>query len=232
MSTDSTSPEPILDAEAIPAAEPIGTPEGAGTAAEGATPAPPAMPDVAQAEAIATGAAASPAEAAAAQLAAGGTVAAPAATAATSTPGAFRRALAHELRLLGRFGVSLALVALGVAIGWNAYLGSRPAPAIGGDPSVIGQPAPAVVQEFAQAISSGDSDAIRSALQQEMFARYTAEMQRFGIASIDAVETLGTFTDGPRTATALILHGVTMDRSPFSLNLVVVTQDGLIVRLR
>jgi hypothetical protein len=169
--------------------------------------------------------------------AAAAVIAAPAAeaaspTAAPAAPGRTMKRLNVAAHRTMRFALGVALLALGFAVGWDVYIINRPAPAVIGDPTVVGQPAPAIVEEFANAVASGDSDAIRSALPQEMFARYTSEMQRFGIASISDVETLGTYTDGPRTATALMLFGTTIDRNPFAINLVVVTQNGLIVRLR
>jgi hypothetical protein len=146
-----------------------------------------------------------------------------------------RRARTLALTILGRvlrFAVAVGLLAVGVVLGWQVYLTNLPPPAIAGDPAVAGVPAPAGVAELANAIAADDADAIRSALHQDMFARYTSEMERFGIATVDSVDTQATYADGPRTATALILHGSTVDRNPFTINLVVVTQDGQIVRLR
>ena len=44
--------------------------------------------------------------------------------------------------------------------------------------------------------------------------------------------TLSTFVDGSRTATALVIPGRSADRNPFTMNLVVIAQDGQIVSLR
>ena len=46
------------------------------------------------------------------------------------------------------------------------------------------------------------------------------------------METLGTFVDGPRSSTMLLLQARRTDNSGFNLFLVVQTQDGRIVRLR
>jgi hypothetical protein len=88
------------------------------------------------------------------------------------------------------------------------------------------------VAELANAIAADDSDAIRAALLPEIFSSYTADLQSFGLTRVEGVETLGTYIDGPRTATVLVIHGRDVERNPFSINLVVLTQDGKIVRLR
>jgi hypothetical protein len=98
-------------------------------------------------------------------------------------------------------------------------------------PSSASTPPPAVA-ELAAAIGSDDANGIRVALNSEMFSRYAADMERFGIVSVDGVATLGTYADGPRSATALAILGRTADGSPFTINLVVIAQDGQIVRLR
>lgn len=135
-------------------------------------------------------------------------------------------------RRLARLVAFVALVGLGVALGWQVYQQSRPVAPVVGDPAVIGVPAPAVVAELANAIGSDDADAIRAALTPDIFSSYAADMERFGIASIESVETLGTYADGPRSATQLVILARLADRSPFTINMVVVVQDGQVVRLR
>jgi hypothetical protein len=156
---------------------------------------------------------------------------APPAAAAPAVPTRRTRTIALAARTL-RFAFALALFGAGVAIGWQAYRANLAPPPIVGDPAIASTRTPDVVAELANAIAADDADAIRSALAQDMFSRYTSEMERFGISTVSSVDTLGTYADGPRTATALILHGSTTDNSPFNINLVVVTQNGSIVRLR
>lgn len=135
-------------------------------------------------------------------------------------------------RRLLRFVFAGALLAGGIYLGYQTFLQNRPAPAIVGDPAVFDSTTPAVVEDLAAAIGADDANAIRVALTAEMFSSYTSDMERFGISRIGSVETLGTYTDGARTATALVILGQTVDGNPFTINLVVIAQDGQIVRLR
>lgn len=134
-------------------------------------------------------------------------------------------------RLL-RFAFAIVLLVAGAYSGYQLYLDHRPAPEIPGDPAVVGTSTPPAVAELAAAIGSDDANAIRVALSADMFSSYAADMERFGITRVQSVETLGTFDDGDRTATALVILGQTVDGSPFTINLVVIAQGGQIVRLR
>jgi len=131
-----------------------------------------------------------------------------------------------------RFAFAIALLTAGASAGYQVYLANRPAPEIPGDPAVVGIPTPPAVAELAAAIGSDDANAIRVSLSAEMFSSYAADMERFGITRVQSVETLGTFDDGNRSATALVILGQTVDGSPFTMNLVVIAQGGKIVRLR
>ena len=133
---------------------------------------------------------------------------------------------------LMRFAFAVVLLGAGAYAGYQVYLGNRPAAAIPGDPAVIGIPTPPAVAELAAAIGSDDANAIRVSLSADMFSSYAADMERFGITRVQSVETLGTFDDGDRSATALVILGQTTDGSPFTINLVVIAQGGQIVRLR
>lgn len=159
------------------------------------------------------------------------TIATPAKTDAVGPKVTSRRGFLMGMRLM-RAAFVVALLIGGASIGYRVYLANQPVDAITGDPGIVGVPTPAVVMEFVGAIEANDGDRIRSALQTEMFNRYTAEMERFGIASIDSVKTLGTYADGDQTATEIVMLAQTTDRIPFAINLVVLTQNGQIVRLR
>ena len=129
--------------------------------------------------------------------------------------------------------LTVALLALGVYGGWQVYTTNLPAPALPGDPAVVGVATPPAVAELASAIGADDANSIRVALNPDMFSRYTSDMERFGIATVDGVTTLATFADGPRTATALVIPlPPDTDLNPFTINLVVIAQDGQIVSLR
>jgi hypothetical protein len=158
------------------------------------------------------------------------TIAVPASTAVVG-PRTNGGAFVGARRLL-RFAFAVALLVGGVALGYRVYLTNQPVQAVTGDPGIVGVATPAVVQELVGAIEADDGDRIRSALQAEMFNRYTSEIERFGIAMIENVKTLGTYADGDQTATAIVIEEVTKDRNPFAYNLVELTQNGQIVRLR
>lgn len=135
-------------------------------------------------------------------------------------------------RRLLRFAFAAVLLAAGAYAGWQFYMSNQPVAVIQGDPAVVGVATPAVVAELATAIANDDSDAIRAAMAPEIFSSYTADLQSFGITQVVGVDTLGTYADGTRTATELVLHGRDATRNAFSMNLVVLTEGGVIVRLR
>jgi hypothetical protein len=225
------SNEPTTDAASDPTREPstgshdmstadaLPVPDGVAIPASPATEPPPTDGDATAATDVPAGAAAAVA------AAPGASIAVPAADRARLS------AVVIVRRLLG-FAFTLALLVAGVYAGWQYYTASQPAPVAPGDPAVVGVPTPPIVSELASAIGADDANAIRVTLNAEMFSRYTADMERFGIQTIDGVTTLGTFADGPRTATALVILGRSADRNPFTINLVVIAQDGQIVRLR
>ena len=226
MSTDPNAesqalPNPEVAAEALAGAGP--------DPAAGTTPAaePPASEAVAAQAAVATDAVTAEPPADAAAPASEPAVAAPA------LPARRTRTMALALgRRFVRLAFVVALLALGAGMGWQVYQNARPVPVVIGDPAVVGVPTPEIVAELANAIAADDSDAIRAALSPEIFSSYAADLQGFGIARVESVDTLGTYAAGPRTATELVLHGRDAQRTAFSINLVVLTENGLIVRLR
>ena len=213
--TDPTR-EPITGSQAMSTADAIPVPDGVAIPASPATEPPPTE-----------GSAGAAADAPAAPAAA-----APAASIAVPAADRARLSGMVMVRRILAFAFTVALLVAGVYAGWQYYTASQPAPVAPGDPAVVGVPTPPIVSELASAIGADDANAIRVTLNAEMFSRYTADMERFGIQTIDGVTTLGTFADGPRTATALVILGRSADRNPFTINLVVIAQDGQIVRLR
>lgn len=157
--------------------------------------------------------------------------AAPEATAAAPA-GQSRLRLLAMTRRLGGFAFTLALLVAGGWAGGEAFRNSQPVAAPPANPAVAGVPAPAVVQELAAAIKSNDTDRVRTSMAKEIFDSYAAELQKYSLSTVDSVEIVGTFVDGPRTATMLVLTARRTDTSPFALFLVVQTQDEQIVRLR
>lgn len=140
-------------------------------------------------------------------------------------------ALVVVRRVLG-FALSVALLVGGVLLGYQAFLGNQPPAATAGDPATDGVPTPPVVVELVNAIAGNDADAIRAALGPEQFARYTAEMERWSFATVTSAESLATYQDGPRTATALVIQGRSADRNPLAINLIVLTEGGQIASFR
>ena len=129
-----------------------------------------------------------------------------------------------------RFALVLAGFGFGVLLGYQYFLTSQPAPT--GqvvDPATAGNlPAP-VVREFIAAVARNDADAIRSAVPATPYKALTAEMSRWEINKVTSVETLATFEDGQRTATAFVMIGRDGSQNPVAINLVVETQAGNIV---
>jgi hypothetical protein len=129
-----------------------------------------------------------------------------------------------------RFALMLALLAVGIAIGYQSFITSRP-PTTGpiSDPATAGnQPAP-VVREFIAAVGRNDADAIRSAVPATPYKALTSEMSRWEINTVTSVDTLATYEDGQRTATAFVIVGRDSGKNPVAINLIVETQAGNIV---
>jgi hypothetical protein len=135
-------------------------------------------------------------------------------------------------RRLLRLALTLSLFGAGVYLGWRSFVDNLPVTEVVGDPAVVGNPTPPIVAELAAAIAADDADAIRAALLPEIFSNYTADLQNFGIVKVEGVDTLGTYVDDSRTATVLVIHGRDAEKNAFNVNLVVITDNGQIVRLR
>lgn len=153
---------------------------------------------------------------------------APAPSAAAPIPRRLR-VLAATRRLLAAV-LMLAIFGLGVAVGYSTFVVNQPSTPVVGDPQLGDTPAPPSVKELVVALSTNDTDAMRSAVPPQPFQVLTAGMQ--GVQEVRSVETLATFADGPRTATHLILHVVQDNGVPVTINLTVLTQDGAIVGIR
>lgn len=159
----------------------------------------------------------------------------PAATVAAAPPAIPRArraalaAMAGTIRLL-RFALVLALFVGGVALGYQAHLSTivgSAAPVA--DPATAGnQPAP-VIRELIAAVESNDADRIRSVVPSEPYKSFTSEMQNWSFQEVTSVETLATFEDGTRTATAFVMIGRSAQGNPVTINLVVETDGGQIV---
>ncbi len=85
------------------------------------------------------------------------------------------------------------------------------------------------MREFIAAVGRNDADAIRSAVPATPYKALTSEMSRWEINTVTSVETLATYEDGQRTATAFVIVGRDSSRSPVAINLIVETEAGNIV---
>ena len=147
-----------------------------------------------------------------------------------------RRRVLAVVALVGRvaqFALVVAILVAGIALGYQAFLSSQPAPS--GpvvDPATAGNQAAPVVREFIAAVGNNDADAIRSTLQAGPYKSFTSEMERWEFQEVTSVDTLATFEDGPRTATAFVMVGRTNGGNPIAINLVVETQDGSIMSFK
>ena len=166
--------------------------------------------------------------------AASDTNAAAAATAAATPSKGRRRVLrlvAGIYWLIARL-FAIALFAAGALLGYNAFLANQPAPTFVVDPAVQGVAPPAAVEEFIGALTSNDSDALRSVVPAEPYQLLIAEMARWGFTSVASVETLSTMVDGDRTATEIVMTGPTDTGNPVTVNLIVHVEDGQIASFR
>jgi hypothetical protein len=139
-------------------------------------------------------------------------------------------AVAAGLGRLLRFAFVLALFVGGLTLGYQAHLATS-AGAAGpiADPATAGnQPAP-VIRELIAAVESNDADRIRSVVPSEPYKLFTSEMQNWSFQEVTSVETLATFEDGTRTATAFVMIGRSPQGNPVTINLVAETEGGNIV---
>jgi hypothetical protein len=145
-----------------------------------------------------------------------------------------RLAMMAGLGHLARFVLTVALLAGGVALGVAAFQSRQvvATPAVPGGPDTAGIPAPAIVQELANALASNDSDRIRAAVPGSPYGLLTNEMGDWSFSAVTSVVTLGTYQDESRTATELIIRGRTADGSAVLTNLIVHAEDGLFVNFR
>ena len=157
---------------------------------------------------------------------------------AATAPGAaqparrFRGAGLATARRVTRFAVAFALFAAGVAIGVQFFLSNQPAAPAGPDPRVVTVQVPIVVAELASAIGANDTDGIQSLLTPEIFAAYTAEVTENEIGTVEAVDIVGSWVDGPRSANALVVLARNLEGNLIAMNLIVVTDGGPITGLR
>ena len=129
-----------------------------------------------------------------------------------------------------RFALVVALFAAGLVLGNQSFLNSQSAAArSAADPATVGkQPAP-VVREFITAVGTNDADRIRSAVPAEPYKLFTSDIERWKFQQVTSVETLSTYEDGPRAATAFVMLGLDTNGNPIAMDLIVETQDGNIV---
>jgi hypothetical protein len=155
------------------------------------------------------------------------------AAAATADLSVARRrglALVAGIGRILRFALVVALFAIGIVLGNQAFLNSQSAATrSAADPATAGkQPAP-VVREFIAAVGTNDADRIRSAVPAEPYKLFTSEIERWNFQQVTSVETLSTYEDGPRAATAFVMLGLDTNGNPIAMDLIVETQDGNIV---
>ncbi len=152
---------------------------------------------------------------------------APAADAARSTRVTARRVA----RTLAIVALSVGLFVGGIALGATLYQNLRPEQ-VGHAVAGTGDGPPAVAQEFISALAANDADALRSSLDQEPHLDLTREMTKFGIQRVDDVQTLGTHSEGSRSATEILMQYESTDGTPFAINLVILVDGGKIEGFR
>jgi hypothetical protein len=145
-----------------------------------------------------------------------------------------RERVATFLRRFVAFGVGVALLVGGIALGATIFQMTRPAsdavPA-GQVGTTAEQPA-LVTQEFIGALRANDFDAMRSAMQPEAALNFNDEIERRGVMKIDRVEVLGTHVSGQRSATEILMQYKTDQDLPLAINLVILVDGGKIEGFR
>ena len=136
------------------------------------------------------------------------------------------------LRWLVARTLAVALFVGGAALGYNAFLTQQPPSTAVVDVATDGVPVPPAVEEFITALMANEPDALRSVVPAEPYQLLIAEMTRWGFTSISTVETLSTFVDGTRSATAIVMAGPTSNGAPITVNLVVHLDKGQLVNFR
>lgn len=149
-----------------------------------------------------------------------------------------KRTLGHRVRVgrffvrMAAFGLTLALLASGVALGAAAFQRTQPPPVTVGDASTGGVAAPSVVKELTDALQTNNADSIRSAVSTGPYEKLAAELQQWDIKGVTSVETLATMQDGTRSATEIVIRAKTSAGNPLIINLVVHVDANKIVNFR
>ena len=215
---------PPPSAEQAGALEPSAADGQAATAAPAAAGAAPATAGAAEAPAME-----SPGITDVAQAAEAATVVA----GAPAVPRPSRRPMVlAALKRIGIVAFTLVLFGGGVLLGATTFQRTRPIPAGSEQAVAVTDPPPIVTQEFVAALAANDADAIRSALKEQPNKDLTGEFKRFDIKDVKGVDTLGTFVDGARSATEILLHVEGSDGHAFEVNLVILVDGGTIEGFR
>lgn len=145
-----------------------------------------------------------------------------------------RIGLAVDITRLARIVIAIALLAGGAALGAASFQAqqARQPITVTGDPATAGFAAPAVVQEFRDALASNDTDQVRAAVPGDPFEQLTKEMGTWSFSHITAVETLATYQDEGRTATELVIRGRNAEGGSILINLIVHAENGVITMFR
>ncbi len=157
------------------------------------------------------------------------------------TPRTRVRVLAGLARF-ARFVVVLAILAVGIALGYARFQALQPASSNAGSPATTGIEAPASVRGMVLALGRNDLEAARSsvppirntegALVADPYLLLAGELRAMQLQEVRGVRTLSTFVDGPRTATAIIILGRTTPGADLSRHLIVQTLNGTIVSFK
>jgi hypothetical protein len=224
---------PATDPAASSAAEPAVPPDpGPDMAATAATAAP-----AATATTAATAATTAPAETT------GVTAPSPEATVAVAETKPRRRlALLAGLARLARLTVMVAIFVAGVTLGYARFQAMQPAAAAAGPVTAAGETTPISVHALIQALSRNDLDAARSSVSPlrndqgevvtDPYRWLAGELQAMRLQAVSKVQLVGTFVDGDRTATAIVISGRSTQGADVSRQLIVQTVDGNIVSFK
>jgi hypothetical protein len=186
---------------------------------------------------------AAPAAPAASTAPAGVTVAFPEATVAVAESKPRRRlALMAGLARLARLTVMVAIFVAGVALGYARFQATQPTTAAAAGPVTAGESTPISVHALIQALGRNDLDAARSSVSPlrneagevitDPYRWLAGELQAMRLQAVSKVQLVGTFVDGQRTATVIVISGRSTQGADVARQLIVQTDNGNIVSFK
>ena len=129
----------------------------------------------------------------------------------------------------------------GVALGYARFQAVQPVTPAAANAATAGE-TPISVQALIQALANNDFDAARTSVSpirneqgqivNDPYRWLAGELQTMRLQAVNKVGLVGTYVDGQRTATAIVISGRSTQGADVSRQLIVQTVDGNIVSFR